>query len=662
MCGSNPNYFVFAGNSPNSHIQVQGNCPVGSYNGAGLAVFLDAGTATGGQAGRLQANAPTGLEFIGATANQISSVGINDGGDWGGGFYWAGGGVQTNDQTNQNPNIGMAFAAPSGYWGLQMICGKAKCSESAELAVQAVTLDVRETTPPNFAATGLWQASGWVRETWPFFAWSDSPSGVCDISATLNGLPIASTSSATHLSYAYHQCAAPAIDQTVDTSRYGNGALPLVLSSSDAAGVPASTSTTVHVDNLAPTVSLTGPTDAPSTAGTQYVTATASAGPSGIDGISCSVDGAPASWYPGTPAQVPVAGIGEHQVHCMAANNALDASGQRDWSAPAFWAIKIGEPTSSAISFGHIVDALRCHEATRRVRVPGRWVTVRRHHRRVKVRRRPHTKLVRVTRCHPRTAVRRVLVRVRVRRHHKWVWTKRHRRERVVLLPHMVHSTKLQVAHGKSAIVNGWVGTDQGVAVAGQPVTVLSAPDNGLDQFAAAATATTAADGTWSATLPAGPSRLIEAVYAGSSTTEASTSTQIALTVPAEVKLLRIWPRRVAWGGTVHIAGRLLGGYLPPGGALVRMRIGSGKAYTTYGVQEHVGGSGRFASTYTFGAGLAGVYRSFFLQAASLPMGSYAFAPASSRRITVLVGGHPAPPRRVPKRHRHRRRHHHRHR
>ncbi|MGH3263851.1 MAG: hypothetical protein ACRDNS_17880, partial [Trebonia sp.] len=372
----------------------------------------------------------------------------------------------------------------------------------------------------------------------------------------------------------------------MDTSRYGNGGLALVLSSSDAAGVPASTSTTVKVDNLAPTVSLSGPTDAPSTAGTQYVTATASASPSGVDGISCSVDGAPAGWYPGTPAQVPVAGIGEHQVKCLAANNAVDATGQHDWSAPATWAIKIGEPTASAISFGHVLDPLRCHRATRRVRVPGRWVTVRRHHRRVKVRRRPYTKLVGVTRCRPRTAIRRVLVRVRVRRHGRRVWVRRHRRERVVLLPHMVHSAKLQVAHGKSAVVNGWVGTDQGVVVAGQPVTVLSAPDNGLDQFATAATATTAADGTWSATLPAGPSRLIEAVYPGSSTTEASTSTQIALTVPAEVKLLRIWPRRVAWGGTVHIAGRLLGGYLPPGGALVRMRIGSGKAYTTYGVQE----------------------------------------------------------------------------
>jgi hypothetical protein len=642
-CGSNPNFFVFAGSSSGSGIAVQANCPVGSFNGAGLAVF-NTGSAAKGQAGRLQANAPAGLELLGATANQISSVGINDGGDWGGGFYWAGGGVQTNDQTNLNPNVGMTFAAPSSYWGLQMVCGKATCSQNGELAVQAVTLYVRETTPPNFAATGLWQTSGWIRGGWPFFAWSDSPSGVCDISATLNGLPIASTSSQSHTSYVFHQCAAPAINQTVDTARYGNGALQLVLASSDAAGVPASTSTTIHVDNLPPTVSLSGPTDAPSTAGTQYVTATASAGPSGVDGISCSLDGAPAQWYPGADAQVPVAGIGEHQLQCLAANNAVDANGGHDWSVPASWAVKIGEPTASAVTFGRIINAPRCDKVTKRVTVPARWVTVRRHHKLVKVKRRARTKLIKVTRCHPRTAIRRVTVRVKVRRHGKWVWVKRRKRERVVLPPRVAHSAKLRVAHGKTAMVSGWVGTYDGVAIAGQSVTVLTAPDNGLGQFTTAATATTAADGTWSATLPAGPSRLVEAVYGGGPTTEGSTSAQIALTVPARVKLLRVRPRRVAWGGTVRITGQLLGGYLPPGGALVRLRIGEGATYQTYGVQEHVTGSGRFTTTYTFGAGQASSFQRFWFQIASLPMGSYPFSPSDSGRRYVLVGGHPPIP------------------
>ena len=64
----------------------------------------------------------------------------------------------------------------------------------------------------------------------------------------------------------------------------------------------------------------------------------------------------------------------------------------------------------------------------------------------------------------------------------------------------------------------------------------------------------------------------------------------MTLSVPAKIELLRVTPRRVAWGGTVRIVGRLEGGYFPPGGALVRLRIGEGSAAVTYGVREHVGG------------------------------------------------------------------------
>ena len=63
-------------------------------------------------------------------------------------------------------------------------------------------------------------------------------------------------------------------------------------------------------------------------------------------------------------------------------------------------------------------------------------------------------------------------------------------------------------------------------------------------------------------------------------------------------------------------------------------------------------GSGRFSTTYTFGAGEPSVHRSFWFQIASLPMGDYPYAPAASGRITVVVGSHPKPllpPRRVSK-------------
>ena len=61
----------------------------------------------------------------------------------------------------------------------------------------------------------------------------------------------------------------------------------------DAAGATGTQSETVDVDNSSPTVTLTGPTSAPSTTGTQYVTATGGGSIAPIVDIQCSVDGAP---------------------------------------------------------------------------------------------------------------------------------------------------------------------------------------------------------------------------------------------------------------------------------------------------------------------------------------------------------------------------------
>jgi hypothetical protein len=380
-----------------------------------------------------------------------------------------------------------------------------------------------------------------------------------------------------------------------------------------------------------------------------------------VSGVGCTLDDARYQWHPGATTQIPVAGLGVHKLTCYSANNARDASGNVATSTPQTWTLSIREPTVSAIGFSKIVDALRCHQGRKRVAVPARWVTVRRHHKLIRVRRRAHSKVVRVTRCHARTAIRRVSVWKTVVRHGKKVRVRRTKRVRVVVAPHVVNHTTRTVSHGHRATVNGWLGTVNGTALGGQRVVVMTAPDNGQGRFRLATTVTTAANGSWTAKLRAGPSRLVEAIYPGAGLTEPTSSTQVHLIVPAKVRLIRLLPRRVSWGGTVRIVGQLDGGYLPPGGALVRLRIGSGSSHTTYGVQEHVTGNGRFSTTYTFGAGEASVYQSFWFQLASLPMGgSYPYAPADSGRRYVLVGGHPAtiprPRAKLPARHRKRRR------
>lgn len=622
-------------------INTLSSCPPNPYGADGLEIDTAGNMVAVGKRAYWQANAPAGLMIVGATipAGQMESNAVDEDQQYGGGFYWAGGGAGVSD-SETSAHFGPIW---SKYFGWQLICGiSPSCvREDNFLSVAEIALNVQETTGPGLSSPdGLWQSRGWVRGDWNVHFSGDSPSGMCGIGASVNGQTVASSTSGQDDSV-WHQCNAPAIDQTVHTSQYGQGLMPLTLSGWDAAGIPVSYTRTIYVDNSQPTVTMSGPTDEPSTAGVQYVIATAGGSPSGIAGLACAVDDAPAQWYPGASALVPVSGLGEHSIKCSAADNAVDGSGNHGWSNRTTWTLKIGQPTVSAIGFEEIVDALRCSRVSERIKEPAHWVTIRRGHKIVKVRRPARAKLVKVTRCHPRTALRRIIVWATARRDGKVVRLKRSRVVRVVLAPHAIESATRRLPHGQSTVVDGWLGTSGGVAVGGQRVSVLSAPENGQGRFTTAAVATTAADGSWSAELPAGPSRLIEAAYGGSPTTEPSVSGQVQVIVPAEVKLISVSPRRVPWGGTVRIVGLLEGGYLPSGGALVRLRIGSGSSYTTYGVQEHVTGRGRFSTIYTFGAGIPSVYRSFWFQIASLPMGNYPYSPAASRRIPVLVGGHP---------------------
>jgi len=164
-------------------------------------------------------------------------------------------------------------------------------------------------------------------------------------------------------------------------------------------------------------------------------------------------------------------------------------------------------------------------------------------------------------------------------------------------------------------------------------VIVLAAANNGLGKFRSVASVTTAADGSWIAHLRAGPSRLIEAIYPGNPTTEPAASGQVRLVVPAKIKL-QIHPTHARWGGTIHITGRILGGYLPAG-KLLRLRIGADGVSGTVGIPD-VDQKGRFHTTWTFARG-SGLVRYWF-SVSTLPEADYPFAPASSPRRKVSVG------------------------
>src|SRR5262249_25451924 len=153
--------------------------------------------------------------------------------------------------------------------------------------------------------------------------------------------------------------------------------------------------------------------------------------PSGIAEIDCRVDGGPITRFPESGAQqpslqIPVSGLGVHSIQCSAENTAVAQDGTHGWSvSPASATLKIGQPTLAAISFSKLVNRLRCSRVRKRIKIPGRWVTVWRHHRPVWVRKRGHTKVVKVTKCHPRIVRRWITVWVIVRRHGKTVRVKR---------------------------------------------------------------------------------------------------------------------------------------------------------------------------------------------------------------------------------------------
>jgi hypothetical protein len=290
--------------------------------------------------------------------------------------------------------------------------------------------------------------------------------------------------------------------------------------------------------------------------------------------------------------------------------------------------MSIGQPTAEALTFSKIVG-LHCHRTTVHEKVRGRERAVKRHGKTVELPGRVHTVTRHVRRCGGRVERKRVTV--VVIRHGKK--TKVHKVEKVVIPPHVIDKTIKRVPHGKGTTVSGILLTADGTALGGRTVDVLTAPTNGLGQWTQTAAVTTTADGAWTATLPSGPSRLIEAAYAGDSTTLPTTSSMVHLVVPAKVTL-HISRRSTPWGGKITISGRVLGGYIPAG-KLLRLRIGVEGVRATVGIPS-VRRNGRFRTTWTFSSG-RGVVRYWF-SVSTLNEADYPYAPASSRRVYVTVG------------------------
>jgi hypothetical protein len=655
---------------------------------SGLAgLQIDAGgTVNNGDSGNWSAITPTpGMRIVGVNAFGYADCGLHHDGFNASYFYGDNGtnygvpqisvncgGSYTGSQPAGNLN---GFIQPSRYFGFQASCQKSGGCQSSSgdglvFGATGITLAVQETSGPSLAAlagNNLYYQSGWVRGTFPASLSASDPSGACALQTTVNGQVISSYSDPSRDTSQWSQCHGSQITASVDTTRYPDGAAALTLgySATNAAGAVSSASRAIDVDNVAPSVSLSAPADTASVSGTQDVTVTGSAGPSGVAAIVCSVDGGALQTHSGASAQVAVVGIGSHQVTCYDRNNAVNSSGVAATSAPQTLDLSIRQPTAEAITFARIADALRCRTAIERVKVAGRIRTVRRHGKRVRIRGHARTVRRRVRKCHARTVVRTVRVILKhhgkpVRRHGKPVYVKR--RVRRVLLPHIVDQPTRRIGHGKHTTVSGLLELADGTALAGQTVQVLASPNDNAPRFHVMRTVTTNANGLWTAKVGPGPSRLIEAVYPGSATTEPAVSSTVTLTVPARIAF-SISPRTVPWRAAIRLHGRLVGGYVPRDGVALRLLVHyPGAKQWTPLLALRTNRHGRFSFTWSYHAG-RGVASYPFAIATTAAESDYPWAATSSRALTVTFG------RRTPRRQRssspsapsHHRRHHGRH-
>ena len=143
-------------------------------------------------------------------------------------------------------------------------------------------------------------------------------------------------------------------------------------------------------------------------------------------------------------------------------------------------------------------------------------------------------------------------------------------------------------------------------------------------------TVSTAPDGSWRATLPPGPSRLIEAVYRGSRLTERATSPTAEELVSASSTLH--FSRVVSFGNSAHFSGHLLGGYVPLSGAIVVVQAFD-RGHWRNIATVHSGHNGNWSAHYAISGG-AGSYP---IRVRIPRQADYPWAPAATSAQTLVV-------------------------
>jgi hypothetical protein len=611
------------------------NPPYGSLcltNPAGIYLSSPNGQGGGGTREIYQIVSPDpALSFTEASVSEGTSNFV-DGYD--GGSYWSSGGADWADSAGT-----VAFPA-SNEFGVQLYCGDTNyCAAGsteggnagAFLEATGITLQVSESQAPSLTAGGLYGQTGYVwnaaGDPWAVTLAGSDPSGVCTLQISVDGATPAG-SYQTPNSGAIQQCPSPlTVSEPVDTNQLvpTSGAITLAATAVNAAqNVAAPASTSVNVDNVAPSVSI-APQSSSDPPGAGDLAITPTTGPSGISSFGCTSDGQALS-LPATPDAVgaylvTVNDSTSHTVVCSVSNNAVNPQGQHN-TASASYTVKATD--STALSFKKITDALIKRTVKERVRVGYHYATRREHGKKVRVRVGGHivTKTVvrYVEHCRVKT------VKIKGKTEHKKVCTK----------PTVSYQNTLLVEHGETPTLYGQLSNAQGTGLAGQTVTLVRTPTAAGSTATTLATVTTGASGGWAAKLPAGPSSTITAAYGGDST-QLPNSATATLTVPAKIAVIAT-PHKLPWSATVQLIGHLEGGYVPADGVAMRLLIklpGSKHPYAPIPFRTTSTGSFDVHFSWHHGNGVA-TYPMYVATTGN--ESDYPFTGASSLKIPVTFG------------------------
>ena len=636
-------------------------------------------------------------------------------GGWGSGDFWqdAAGNYYGNswNATGATEGSGTGESLPSsGYWAYQLTCASS-CTGPASVTLNSVALTASESAGPSLSApnggANLYnRTSGWVwnpaGDPWPAAVAATDVSGVCAYAATA-GTVSQSSPVTPQNDTQWQACPNGSWTASIDTNaaQPRNGAMTVTLSATNAAGVTSSGSATVHVDNAPVTESLTTPNDTDPAGWVNHavtVDADTAAGPSGVAGAQCSVDGGPASASP--TGGLTIDGDGVHTVTCTGANNAVDPQGANDTGsateqigideaapAVAFEPLNPGNPRQLVVdssdaesgvgatsvtmqgphqaapttlpatsSNGQTVatfpdagkhgvftfvatscdNAGNCASGSEQLKLPIRLgSTVVASFNRIVPETTARVKLRHLTVNGTRKLIRLVIKPgERCTRRTIKVAPQRARTLRACRARSPKIVTRRHFRYGARVRLHGVLETRQGAPVAGAHVVVSTRPDKRGSAFHTVLTSTTDARGVWTAKLPKGPDRVVKAHYAGSTDVEPAT-TKLVIVSAAGIDTA-FSAHRLRWSGTLHVSGHMASTRgLPRKGLALLLQVRYPHSQAwTTLVATHTGRRGAFGFRYSYHSGRGTATYPFRVRFPFAQAG-YPYAVGASRPVKI---------------------------